>query len=42
MNVSRFARAFGLSVLLFPIGLATHEVAHLAIFSRWASPRRWW
>ena len=38
MNVARFARAFGLSVLLFPIGLATHEVAHLAIFSALGIP----
>jgi hypothetical protein len=29
----RFARAFGLSVLLFPIGLATHEVMHLVVYS---------
>ncbi len=28
-----FARAFGLSVLLFPVGLATHEVMHLAVYS---------
>jgi len=29
----RFTRAFGLSVLLFPVGLATHEVMHLAVYS---------
>jgi len=29
----RFARAFGLSVLLFPVGLATHEVMHLVVYS---------
>jgi hypothetical protein len=29
----RFLRAFGLSVLLFPVGLATHEVMHLAVYS---------
>jgi hypothetical protein len=29
----RFVRAFGLSVLLFPVGLATHEVMHLVVYS---------
>jgi hypothetical protein len=29
----RFARALGLSVLLFPVGLATHEVMHLVVYS---------
>jgi hypothetical protein len=29
----RFARAFGLSLLLFPVGLATHEVMHLVVYS---------
>lgn len=29
----RFARAFGLAVLLFPVGLATHEVMHLVVYS---------
>ena len=29
----RFARAFGLALLLFPVGLATHEVMHLAVYS---------
>jgi len=29
----RFARALGLAVLLFPVGLATHEVMHLAVYS---------
>jgi hypothetical protein len=40
MNVAvvRFARAFGLAVLLFPVGLATHEVAHLAVFSAFGVP----
>ena len=28
-----FLRAFGLSLLLFPVGLATHEVMHLAVYS---------
>lgn len=28
-----FLRPFGLSLLLFPVGLATHEIAHLAIYS---------
>jgi len=31
--VVRFARAFGLAALLFPVGLATHEVMHLAVYS---------
>jgi len=34
----RFARAFGLSVLLFPVGLATHEVMHLAVYSAFGVP----
>jgi hypothetical protein len=29
----RFARALGLAVLLFPVGLATHEVMHLVVYS---------
>jgi len=29
----RFARAFGLALLLFPVGLATHEVMHLVVYS---------
>lgn len=29
----RFLRAFGLSALLFPVGLATHEVMHLVVYS---------
>ncbi|HYW25148.1 MAG TPA: hypothetical protein VE953_13360 [Terriglobales bacterium] len=29
----RFARAFGLAVLLFPVGLATHEMMHLVVYS---------
>jgi hypothetical protein len=29
----RFARAFGLAVVLFPVGLATHEVMHLVVYS---------
>jgi hypothetical protein len=29
----RFARALGLSMLLFPVGLATHEVMHLVVYS---------
>jgi hypothetical protein len=29
----RFAPAFGLSALLFPVGLATHEVMHLVFYS---------
>jgi hypothetical protein len=29
----RFLRAFGLAVLLFPVGLATHEVMHLVVYS---------
>lgn len=28
-----FPRAFGLSVLLFPVSQATHEVMHLAVYS---------
>ena len=28
-----FLRAFGLSLVLFPVGLATHEVMHLAVYS---------
>jgi hypothetical protein len=31
--VMRFARAFGLAVLLFPVGLATHEVMHLVVYA---------
>lgn len=38
MNVARFARAFALGVLLFPVALATHEVAHLAVFSALGIP----
>lgn len=34
----KFLRAFGLSVLLFPVGLATHEVMHLAVFSAMGVP----
>jgi hypothetical protein len=29
----RFVRALGLAVLLFPVGLATHEVMHLVVYS---------
>lgn len=36
--MTRFARAFGLSVLLFPVGLATHEVMHLAVYSAFGVP----
>ena len=28
-----FPRAFGLALVLFPVGLATHEVMHLAVYS---------
>ena len=34
----RFARAFGLAVLLFPVGLATHEVMHLVVYSAFGVP----
>jgi hypothetical protein len=34
----RFLRAFGLAVLLFPVGLATHEVMHLAVYSAFGVP----
>jgi hypothetical protein len=37
-RVGRFARALALAVLLFPVGLATHEVAHLAVFSALGVP----
>jgi hypothetical protein len=34
----RFLRAFLLSVVLFPVGLATHEVMHLAVYSALGVP----
>lgn len=34
----RFLRAFLLSVVLFPVGLATHEVSHLAVYSALGVP----
>jgi hypothetical protein len=34
----RFARAFLLAVVLFPVGLATHEVMHLAVYSALGVP----
>jgi hypothetical protein len=33
-----FLRAFALSLLIFPIGLATHEVMHLAVYSALGYP----
>ncbi len=33
-----FLRAFGLAVVLFPVGLATHEVMHLAVYSALGVP----
>jgi hypothetical protein len=29
----RFLRTFGLAVVLFPVGLATHEMMHLVVYS---------
>jgi len=34
----RFGRSLALAVVLFPVGLATHEVAHLAVFSALGVP----
>lgn len=34
----RFLRGFGLAVVLFPVGLATHEVMHLAVYSAFGVP----
>ncbi len=33
-----FVRAFALAALLFPVGLATHEVMHLAVYSALGVP----
>jgi hypothetical protein len=38
VTAGRFIRALALSILLFPVGLATHEVAHLAVFSALGVP----
>ena len=33
-----FLRAFAVAALLFPVGLATHEVMHLAVYSALGVP----
>ena len=33
-----FLRAFAIAALLFPVGLATHEVMHLAVYSAFGVP----